>query len=241
MAATDNLYIIMPAYNEEANIEAAVNEWYPIITKLGNNSRLVIIDDGSKDNTFSILSKLQETHPLLVPLTKPNSGHGATLLYGYNYCIENNATYIFQTDSDGQTNPNEFMQFWNHRDEYDIVIGKRVVRGDGKARKFVENVVCFLLFLFFNVKVEDANAPFRLMKSEIVKKYINKIPKNYNLPNIIFTAYFVRFNERVKFIEITFKSRQAGVNSINIKRIFKIGLNALYDFYNFRKDMNNER
>ena len=76
--------------------------------------------------------------------------------------------YIFQTDSDGQTNPAEFEQFWAVKEEYDAVIGNRVVRGDGKDRKFVENTVCFLLRLIFGVKVKDANAPFRLMKASLV-------------------------------------------------------------------------
>lgn len=54
----DNLYIVIPAYNEEENIEKVVEEWYQVIKdyKQGQNSRLVVIDDGSKDNTYTILS-----------------------------------------------------------------------------------------------------------------------------------------------------------------------------------------
>ena len=53
-----------------------------------------------------------ETRPLLVAQTKPNGGHGSTVLYGYRYAIENGADYVFQTDSDGQTPPSEFDEFW---------------------------------------------------------------------------------------------------------------------------------
>ena len=54
------LYIIIPAYNEEENIEKCVNDWYPVITRCDTNgeSRLVIINDGSKDNTFEKLKSL---------------------------------------------------------------------------------------------------------------------------------------------------------------------------------------
>ena len=50
----DKLYIVIPAYNEQDNIELVVNDWYPIIEKHNGNgqSRLVIIDDGSKDSTY---------------------------------------------------------------------------------------------------------------------------------------------------------------------------------------------
>lgn len=235
----ENLYIVIPAYNESENIDSCIEDWYPVIEKYNEmgNSRLVIINDGSKDNTFEKLRELAKTRPCLQPLNKPNGGHGSTVLFGYRYAIENKADYVFQTDSDGQTDPKEFEQFWNLRHEYDAVIGNRVVRGDGKDRKFVENVVCLLLRIIFGIKVEDANAPFRLMKTKLVARYINKLPKDFNIPNIMFTTYFVYHHEKVKFIPITFKPRQGGVNSINIKRIIKIGWNAVWDFYKLRKEI----
>ena len=235
------LYIIIPAYNERDNIEQCVNDWYPIVEKYhgDQNSRLVIINDGSKDDTFEILQELAKDRPLLCPITKPNGGHGSTVLYGYQYAIDNHADYIFQTDSDGQTNPDEFHVFWENRTEYDAIIGNRVVRGDGKDRKFVENTVCFLLKMIFGVKVEDANALFRLMKTSLVAKYINKLPKDFNIPNIMFTTYFVYHNEKVKFIPITFKPRQGGVNSINPKKIIKIGWKAVGDFRKLKKEIDN--
>ena len=155
----ETLYITIPAYNEEDNIEQCVNDWYPIIERFGEASRLVIINDGSKDHTFDRLLALAKNRPLLLPLTKTNGGHGSTVLYGYNYAIDHDADWIFQTDSDGQTNPDEFQLFWDNRNEYDAILGNRVVRGDGKNRKFVEDTVCFLLRLYFGIKVEDANAP----------------------------------------------------------------------------------
>lgn len=233
------LYIVIPAYNEETNIEQCINDWYPVVEKHNGagHSRLVIIDDGSKDNTFSVMQEYAKTRPLFQPMTKTNGGHGHTVLYGYRYAIEKGADYIFQTDSDGQTNPAEFEQFWAVKEEYDAVIGNRVVRGDGKDRKFVENTVCFLLRLIFGVKVKDANAPFRLMKASLVDKYIRKLPENFNIPNIMFTTYFVYHHEKVKFIPITFKPRQGGTNSINIKKIVKIGWKAVGDFWKLRKEI----
>lgn len=236
----DKLYIVIPAYNEQDNIEQVINDWYPVIEKHNGDgqSRLVIIDDGSKDSTYEKLKQYAKTRPLLTPLTKPNGGHGATVLYGYKYALKNDADYIFQTDSDGQTDPAEFEEFWEAREKYDAVIGNRIERGDGKDRKFVENIVCLLLRMIFGVKIEDANAPFRLMKTSLVEKYIGKLPKNFNIPNIMFTTYFVYHHEKVIFIPITFKPRQGGVNSINIKKIVKIGWKAVGDFHKLRREIN---
>lgn len=99
----------------------------------------------------------------------------------------------------------------------------------------------FLLRMIFGVKVSDANAPFHLMKTELVNKYISKLPENFNIPNIMFTTYFVYHKEKVKFIEITFKPRQGGTNSINIKKIIKIGWKAVGDFYMLKKEIGDVR
>ena len=235
----DKLYIIIPAYNEEENITQCVNDWYPIIEEQTEDkaSRLVIINDGSKDQTYQILQELAKTRPLLMPLTKPNGGHGSTVLFGYRYAIDNRADWIFQTDSDGQTNPDEFEQFWQKRKDYDAILGNRIERGDGKDRKFVENTVCFLLRMVFGIKVPDANAPFRLMRTELVSRYINKLPPDFNIPNIMFTTYFAYFKENILFLPISFKPREKGSNTINPKKIIKIGWKAMGDFIRLREEI----
>ena len=236
---SETLYIVMPAYNEEANIKATLDAWYPVIEKHNKtgNSRLVVVNDGSKDNTYKMMQEYAEAHPLFVPLTKPNGGHGSTVIFAYDYAIKSGADWIFQTDSDGQTNPDEFDAFWNERDNYDAIFGNRTVRGDGKSRAFVEKVVCMLVKHYFGVKVPDANAPFRLMRADKVSKYLGKLKPDYNLPNIMMTTYFVYYKDRVTFKEISFKPREKGTNSINIKKIIKIGQQALKDFRELKKNL----
>ena len=87
-----------------------------------------MIDDGSKDNTLSILEDLSRKYKLLHVIAKENGGHGSAVLAGYRYAIEHGADYIFQTDSDGQTLACEFESFWELRNDYDAVIGTRPSR-----------------------------------------------------------------------------------------------------------------
>ena len=130
---TDRLFIIIPAYNERENIRQVLDDWYPVIQAHSGNgeSRLVVIDDGSKDDTYIIMQEYAKEHPLFSPITKTNSGHGATVLYGYHYALDHGADFVFQTDSDGQTLPSEFEQFWDQREAWDMVIGWRNNRQDG--------------------------------------------------------------------------------------------------------------
>lgn len=235
------IYFVMPAYNEEANIERTIAEWYPVVVRTGPDSRLVIADDGSKDKTYEKMILLKDNYPQLLPLTKKNQGHGPTVIFLYRYAIKHGADYIFQTDSDGQTNPDEFQSFLDAAKDYDCIMGNRSVRGDGKDRKMVENVLRTYVWMFFHVWLPDANAPFRLMKASVVDKYLYLMPSNFNLPNAVLAACFSMFHEKVAYKEITFKPRQGGVNSINPRKILKIGWNAIYDFLKIRRKVKSIR
>jgi glycosyltransferase involved in cell wall biosynthesis len=233
----DKLYIVIPAYNEEENIEAVTREWHDVVSKINKQSRIVIIDDGSKDRTYKILAELAQGMPQLIALTKANSGHGATVLYGYRYALEKGVDYVFQTDSDRQTAPEEFWQFWELRQEYVAIIGWRSKREDGFSRVFVTKVLRFVLQCVFGLDIPDANTPFRLINMETLIKYLPFIPPNFNLSNVMLTVCFARYKENVKFIPITFKQRQGGVNSINFRKIVKIGIKAVKDFNQIKKGL----
>lgn len=233
----ESLYLVMPAYNEEANIKTVVDDWYKMLEGKADSSRLVVADSGSSDRTHEILLKLQESYPQLIILSDTQKQHGPKVIALYKYAIDNNIDFIFQTDSDGQTNPDEFQNFWDMREEYDVVLGNRTIRGDGRSRAFVEKVVCLLLKLYFGVNSPDANAPFRLMRTSVVNKYLSKLPVDYALPNIMLTAYFLFNHEKCRFVEVSFKPRQGGNNSIDLRKIIRIGCKALGDFRRFKKDM----
>lgn len=233
----ETLYIVMPTYNEEANIRNVVKEWYPILDNGDEKSRMVISDGGSKDHTLEILYELQKEYPKLVVIPKPGTDHGTKVILLYKYAIENKADWIFQTDSDGQTVPSEFAEFWKLRKSYDIVMGNRVKRGDGAGRKAVENVLRVYLKIFFGKFVPDANAPFRLMKADIVNKYIGLMPDDFNLPNAILAACFARYEKNVIYRVVTFQPRQGGKNYMNVKRIFKIGADSVRNFAQIKKNL----
>ena len=231
----DTLYIVIPAYNEEANIEAVAREWHTVVQRTGPESRLVIVDDGSRDGTLDILRGLQGELPQLLPLTKPNAGHGPTLLFGYRYALEQGADYVFQTDSDGQTLPEEFWPFWEGRHQYDWQIGFRKHRQDGWSRVMVTKTLRLVVFLSFGVWVTDANTPFRLMSAATLGPHLAQVPEGYNLTNVLLSVLNKKSGQPGRFLEITFRPRQGGGNSINLKRIFKIGLRAVGDFHSLRK------
>ena len=218
----DKVYLVMPAYNEAKNIEETIRQWYPVVVRLSEEAevKLVIANDGSKDDTYAIMQGLKARYPLFEPLDKPNSGHGATVLYLYRYAITRGADYVFQTDSDGQTNPDEFWQMWENRQQYDIQIGVRNGRQDGVSRVFVSKTLRLIVWLIFHEWVTDANTPFRLMRADKLQAIMDVIPHDYFLCNVAISAIAKKWHYRIGWYHITFRPRQGGVNSINSRALF---------------------
>lgn len=229
----DCLYIVIPAYNEEENIDEVIEEWYPLVESpdVKDTSKLLIIDDGSRDHTWEKLREAAAKKPRLLVLHKENGGHGATIYEGYQYALKAGADYIFQTDSDRQTLPSEFGSFWEKREEADILIGNRQHRKDGISRLITSRILRFTVLCAFHVRVRDANTPYRLMKAKALEEELAYVPERYFLCNVILSTAFVKHGKRYLYLPITFRPREKGKNSINLKKIIGIGCRAVFEFY----------
>ncbi len=235
----NTLYIIIPAYNEEKNIEGLIRDWHPVVEKYGDpeTSRLVLIDDGSRDGTFSIAQKCKEGYPLLEVLTKENSGHASTCMYGYRYAIEHGADYVFQTDSDGQTLPGEFGPFYDAIADHDMVMGVRHKRGDGTGRLIISRVLRVVVKMTYHVSVPDSNVPYRLMRADALAEALEYVPQDYTLAQVVLAAVFEKLKKRTCYLPISFVSREAGESMYNIGKFFGIGFHALGEFVSINKDI----
>lgn len=234
MGKTDRkvLYIVIPAYNEAENIRDVIQEWYPVVEKhrAGGKSRLVVIDDGSRDTTYSIVKEEMKHRPLLTGLTKENGGHAPACMHGYRYALEHGADYIFQTDSDGQTKASEFEPFWRAAHKYDVVMGYRRKRGDGFSRLLVSRTLRVVIRLMFHTDVLDANVPYRLMRADVLEDSMRLVPPDYLLGNVVLSVVFQKKHVKVKFLPVSFVPRQGGASMYNWRRIFGIGINSLKEF-----------
>jgi len=233
----DSLYILIPAYNEEENIKAVIDAWYPLLFDKGPQSRMVINTSGSRDNTTLIIKEMMESHPLLEVMEDSENTYGDKVLDLYRFAAERSPDYVFQTDSDGQTSPDDFAVFWQNRKDFDAQIGNRKRRGDGRLRLFVEKTVCVLIAVLCKVRIPDANTPFRLMKTDYLKKAIEEIPGDYSMPNIMLSIHGALGKADICFKEINFGSRQFGKNTMNYKKICTTGIESLRQFREFANKM----
>ncbi|MDI9470191.1 MAG: glycosyltransferase family 2 protein [Bacillota bacterium] len=219
----ETLYLVMPAYNEAANLRDVVADWYPVLAAGDEASRMLILDDGSTDESAVVLEELAARYPQLHWWSRENRGHGATIRELYEEAVAAGADWILQTDSDGQTLSSEFASFWMRRSGMAMVIGDRHEREDGSWRRFVSWVLVQLIRLRLGVHLIDANTPYRLMRAEVLARLLPALPKDAHLVNALLAAAFVYDGQPCTWVPISFRARQGGVNSIDVPAILRHG------------------
>lgn len=214
--ADELLYVVMPVYNEEASIGNVVEEWTTALAATGATFRFLILNDGSKDGTAAALDKMAAAQPGVVEVVhKANSGHGQTCIYGYREAIRRSARWIFQIDSDGQCDPRYFAAVWEKRKDHEAVIGKRVDRDDGVARKVISWLCRIATHVATGVDVRDPNVPYRLMRADVLAKTVEGFPTNFNLANILVAVILQKgLGPRTGFVDIGFRDRTGGEPSV---------------------------
>ena len=210
------LMVVMPVYNEEASVKKVVTEWLSEIENWTEKFTFLVVNDGSIDKTPAILARLQnQIGPRLEVVTQVNQGHGQSCLHGYRMAIERGAQYVFQIDSDGQCDPQYFFRFWRLREKCDVVYGKRVRRDDGWRRVVASLVLKATLRVFAGVSCVDANVPFRLMRTEVLKGVLERIPRGFFLANVAL-AILLKQDLAVRHLSvpIRFRERYGGEPSV---------------------------
>ncbi len=228
----DNLAVIMPVYNEEEIIETVIKQWIKVLDNLELDYKLFAYNDGSKDKSGEILEKLSQTESSLVVVNKKNSGHGDTVMKGYR---ENAPCFrwLFQTDSDNEMSPDDFVVLWDKRQDYDFLLGKRKGRIQPFTREFISFISRLSVRIFYGKGPWDVNSPYRLMRSEKFIDIFNKIPKGTFAPNVIISGLVGK--NKIKFYEcpIPCQGRKTGVPSAQKFRMFKVALKSFLQTIKF--------
>jgi dolichol-phosphate mannosyltransferase len=212
------LFVVMPVFNEEKAIAFVLDEWIPVFDKTAQHYKLYCIDDGSTDNSLSILKEYAKKFEQIEVISRENKGHGASCIQGYKEALNRKIPYVFQLDSDGQCDPLNFSNLWSMRLQYDVVYGKRVKRLDGWKRLLITKVLRILLLLFFQVNCPDANVPYRLMKTELLDTVLSKLHGEVFLANIAIAILIKKSNATHAYLPIVFRDRYGGEPSVRLEK-----------------------
>ncbi|MTD56693.1 glycosyltransferase family 2 protein [Amycolatopsis pithecellobii] len=232
-----DLVVVIPAYNEVDCIKDVLAQWCDVLGQLGlteNQTRVLVVDDGSTDGTRQAVEDLAKLEGRIQIISKPGGGHGSAVLTGYRVALDMGARRIFQVDSDNEFDPGDFGKLWRQRDNAPFVFGCRVERATDLNRRIISRGLRALLRVLFQVRIPDANVPYRLMKREYLAFAVEHIPPATAIPNICVSTLAHALQVPAIYLPVTHRKRSTGQVSILRWRLVKICAASCYELMRWR-------
>ncbi|GFI44015.1 polyprenol monophosphomannose synthase [Lachnospiraceae bacterium] len=224
------LLIVIPAFNEEENIENVVS----FIQRKYPQYDYVVVNDGSKDRTAEICK--EKRYELLdLPI---NLGLAGAFQAGLKYAYCKGYKYAIQFDADGQHRP-EFIQAMldKIKEGYDIVIGSRFVKykKSGSLRMLGSRMITVAIKLTTGVRISDPTSGMRMFSSSMIKEFAQNL--NYG-PEPDTISYLIKNGAKVAEVQVKMEERQFGESYLNLVGSAKYMIKMLVSIcfvQNFRK------
>ena len=229
------LAVVIPVYNEQGCIEEVLTSWGNFLNGYLKDTsfKIVIVNDGSKDNTPKILDELKEKLPYLHVVHQKNGGHGEAVLNGYAEALKFSPDWVFQVDSDNQFLPEDFPKLWENRSKSNFLLGYRKKRYDDFNRLIITRIVRVIIFMMYGVLVTDSNIPYRLIKGNYLVLLLRDLPGRPFAPNIFLTVMARKDGNDLMFIPVTHKERETGQVSIIKWKLLKVCFRSARELVSF--------
>lgn len=161
-----SISVFFPAYNDEGTIASLVLAALETLEELTDDYEVIVVNDGSQDNTARILNRLEKSYPQVRAVHHPqNRGYGGALRTGFASATKD---LIFYTDGDAQYDPRELKLLYEQFDEtVDLVNGWKLKRHDPVIRIILGKIYQYLIKYTFGLKLRDVDCDFRLMRRSI--------------------------------------------------------------------------
>lgn len=208
----DTISAVLPAYNEEENIETSATRMADALRSLNlRDWEVIIVDDGSLDKTGEISDRLVAEDPdhIRVFHHKPNKGYAEALKTGFTSARHQ---LIFYTDSDNQFDVKEISKLLPLIEDSDIVCGFRIYRFDPFTRLVLSWGFNLLVRIIFRIKVRDIDCAFKLFRREVFDKVIIESKKFFVDAEVLAKARYYGF--RLAEIGVRHYPRTAGSSTI---------------------------
>ena len=158
--------IVLPAYNEEANIADAVAAATATAERLFADHEVIVVDDGSRDGTARIVKEIATEDPRVRVVSHGrNRGYGEALRTGF---LSSRLDYVFFTDADLQFDMDELEGFLQYAGTVDVVAGYRINRQDPLVRRLNAYAWNILVRALFYVPVRDIDCAFKLFDRSVL-------------------------------------------------------------------------
>jgi len=227
-----SISLVLPAYNEADNIEPVIAEATPALASITRDYEIIIVDDGSRDDTAAVARRAAERDPYvkLVPHTV-NQGFGASVFSGF---VNASKDWILYTDADRQFVLSELERFVPLMDQADLIAGYRAPRRDPFLRVLYGRGWSMLCTLLFGYTVRDVDCGFKLFRRVIIDQLAGRIESRGATFSIEWLVRARRAGYRFAELPVTHRPRVAGSQTgANIRVVTR----AFRELWRFRMQL----
>ena len=160
--------MFFPCYNDAATIGGLVERAATTLDELGVDGEIIVVNDGSSDESAEVLTAVAAIEPRLRVVThERNGGYGAALRSGFAAA---DREWVFYTDGDGQYDPGELTHLVARAtDDVDVVQGYKLERNDNVARRVIGRMYHHFVSFLFGLRIRDTDCDFRLIRSSVLE------------------------------------------------------------------------
>jgi glycosyltransferase involved in cell wall biosynthesis len=220
------LSVFFPAYNDAGTIASLVITSVKVAATLTDDFEVIVINDGSKDDTAKILDELARLYPDRVRVVhhQANRGYGGALRTGFATASKD---FVFYTDGDAQYDPAEMTLLWEKMAaDVDWVNGWKISRSDPLHRILIGRLYHHIVKLLFGLKVRDVDCDFRMMRRRIFD--VVRLEKNSGVICLEMMKKFQDAGFRVAEHPVHHYHRAHGTSQFfNFPRIFQTVLDVM--------------
>lgn len=235
----EKISILIPAFNEEDKIIITIKEIINVFEKFGYDYEIVIIDDGSIDNTFNTVQENLNIFNGRVKIEsyRPNSGKGFAIKYGFKFV---SGDYVLFLDADMDLHPSQITNFLKlmEDNEADLVMGSKRHKDSivdyPKSRKFLSNGYYFLIKILFGLPVKDTQTGFKLFRYKALENSISKIIVKRYAFDLELLVVLHKLGYKIIECPIYLKPSRRYYNRIGLKDIWNTLIDTIAIFYRLK-------
>jgi glycosyltransferase involved in cell wall biosynthesis len=232
LSDNDPVSVIITVYSEAGTLENEILNIHSKILSQLPGSELIIAEDGSTDGTKEIISKYTRDSGVIHSTGTQRKGYAKALKDAMK--ITKNP-FIFFSDTGGKFDFDDFWKLYKSRNKYSLVIGVRSKRSDQLYRRFLTLSYNFILKIYFNIHLEDADSGFRIYNRDLVNKLGHEEWVNVSLIGSELTLRTIFSGGRVGYVPVAYKQRVGISRGLPPQRTLKVIISVIKNFPKLKK------
>jgi glycosyltransferase involved in cell wall biosynthesis len=216
-----------PAYHDWGTIASQVVLVSRVLRELTGDWEVIVVNDGSGDQTGEVLEELGKLCPNLRVVTHPaNRGYGGALRSGFAAATKE---WVFYTDGDAQYDVRELRLLWDAREGVDLVNGTKIARSDPFYRVVVGRIYHWIVKLAFGLQAQDVDCDFRLIRRSALDAF--ELTRDSGLICVELVAKLEKNGFRSRYVPVHHYHRLHGRSQFfNVRRVGQVavGLGRLW-------------